>query len=259
MKFSLAVLYALEIEAEPFIRLFGMREQRHVFNEKLNLRLFVSDEHSSIAVVLFGACPRHGVERIGTQIATMAALETIRVLNPKTIASVGTAGGFLRKGAQVGDVYYSEAIFFHGRHIDFPKYRDFELGGFPCALLSNLGDIKKGVISSSDSIPVQKDEQEKLTSLNTDAKDMEAAAIAEIAALFHTPMFALKAISDFVDVEGSTFEQFQVNYRVASQNVANALQYVIMNNGFLENNDSDNIFASAHLALEENDGFSEVL
>lgn len=234
MTCELAILYALEIEAKPFIEKYDLCERPGIFDQRLHLRLFSSVKHPSLSVVLFGKCPTHGVERIGTQIATIAALETIRVLRPSMIASAGTAGGFIKRGATIGDVYFSDkAIYFHGRHIVFPMYRDFELGGFPSTPLHNLGTIKRGVISSSDSIPPSHDDATKMDELSTDAKDMEAAAIAEVAALTSTPMFALKAITDFVDTSETTYEQFQVNYAVAANNLCQSLHYVIENNHLL--------------------------
>lgn len=234
MSCELAALFALEIEAEPFINQFNLNERHGVFDDRLKLRLFTCDRHPSLSVVLFGKCPTHGVERIGTQIATMAALETIRLLRPHMLASVGTAGGFLKRGANIGDVFFSDrAIYFHGRHIVCPMYRDFEMGGFPSTTLHDLGTIKRGVISSSDSIPPSLNDATKMDELATDAKDMEAAAIAEIAALTSTPMFALKAISDFVDTSETTFDQFQANYRVAARNLCDSLLYVIEHNQLL--------------------------
>lgn len=234
MSCELAVLYALEMEAKPFIEQFELKERHGIFDERLHLRLFWSERYPSLSVVLFGVCPMHGVERIGTQTATMAALETIRILRPHMLASVGTAGGFVKRGAKIGDVFCSDgAIYFHGRHIVFPMYRNFELGGFPSTTLRHLGSIKRGVISSSDAIPPSHDDAKKMDELATDAKDMEAAAIAEIAALTNTPMFALKAISDFVDVNETTYDQFQANLQLAARNLCDSLQYVIEHNRLL--------------------------
>lgn len=234
MNCELALLFALEREAQPFIQQYDLNECFGVFDERLHLRLFSSGHYPTLWVVLFGRCPTHGVERIGTQVATMAALETIRCLCPRMIASAGTAGGFLKRDAKIGDVFFSaKAIYFHGRHIVIPKYKNFELGGFMGATLQDLGTIKSGVISSSDSIPPSPDDMIKMDELATNAKDMEAAAIAEIAALMGTPMFALKAISDFVDSRETTHEQFQTNYRVAARNLCHALGYLIEHNNLL--------------------------
>lgn len=67
------------------------------------------------------------VDRIGSQAATLAAWETIRVFNPDLIISAGTAGGFKNREANIGDVYLStEAIKYHHRHIPVEHFETFQ-------------------------------------------------------------------------------------------------------------------------------------
>ncbi|MCA9508604.1 MAG: hypothetical protein KC505_09300, partial [Myxococcales bacterium] len=128
MDISLAILCALSLEAEPIIDALDMRESFDVFDARLGLRIFLSED-SKTALVLFGKCPKYKVDRIGTQFATLAAWETIKVINPKALASVGTAGGFKSKGAHIGDVFLScGPIYYHGRHIPVEAYHEFEKG-----------------------------------------------------------------------------------------------------------------------------------
>lgn len=232
MRYSLALLCALKVEAEPIIESLKMEEQAHIFDPRLGLKFFVSRNYSEISMVLFGKCPTATIDRIGTQIATLATWETIKTINPKSIASVGTAGGFRSKGTRIGDVFLSEGpIYFHGRHIPAPKYHAFELGKFASMTLNTLNmDIKRGVVSSGDSIPISLEDQEKMNIIGTDAKDMEAAAVAEVAALAGVPMFALKAISDFVDTAEQTHTQFLANYPIAILNLAHTIELLIQNN-----------------------------
>jgi 5'-methylthioadenosine nucleosidase len=231
MNFSLAVLCALQLEADPIINSLDMHEHDDVFDQRLRFRFFISSKRPNICLVLFGKCPKNSVDRIGTQIATLAAWETIRLLKPKIIASVGTAGGFKKKGAQIGEVYISEEnICFHGRHIPVPEYKSFEIGSFPSLKINTNGKIKGGVISSGDSVPVSDSDHIKMTTLKTDAKDMEAAAVAEVAYLADTPMFALKAISDFVDSSEHTHQQFMANHKIATTSLVKALEHIISNN-----------------------------
>lgn len=231
MTYSLAMLCALELEAEPIIQSLKMQERNNAFDERLRFRFFVSESHSDICMVLFGKCPSANIDRIGTQIAALAAWETIKTINPKAIASVGTAGGFSSKGAKIGDVFLSDGfIYFHGRHIPVPEYSAFELGKFSSMALTNIHEcIKRGVISSGDSIPLSPNDQEKMHTIGTDAKDMEAAAIAEVAQLAGVPMFALKSISDFVDSTEHTHQQFIANYKAATLSLAQGIELLITN------------------------------
>lgn len=230
MSFNLAILCALEIEAEPIVKTLHLSEKRCPFDERLGLRFF-SSASSNVCLIQFGKCPKSGVDRIGTQIATLATWETIKTINPKIISSVGTAGGFQSKGASIGDVYVSDGeICFHGRHIPVPEYKLFETGSFPSHIIKNLGSLKKGLVSSGDSVPLNHHDQERMTSLNTDAKDMEAAAIAEVAYLAKVPMFAVKAISDFVDSSAHTHAQFLANFKAATDKLAEAMSFLVANN-----------------------------
>lgn len=232
MSFYLAILCALEIEAMPINTSLGLKEQKSPLDMRLGLKFF-ANESSTISLIQFDKCPLHKVERIGTQIATLAAWETIRTLKPKTVASVGTAGGFKTKGASIGDVFISNGkICYHGRHIPIPEYKPYELGYFPSLELKNLGPIKKGLISTGDSVPLNKNDQVKMQELGTDAKDMESAAIAEVAYLTKVPMFAVRSISDFVDEEEQTYSQFMINFKKATYNLASAMNFLVTNNIF---------------------------
>ena len=233
MHFGLALLCALKIEAEPIIKRFGLKPIDSAFDRRLGLQLFANENDQSLCLVYFGKCLISDVDRIGTQIASLATWETIRTIKPAMLASIGTAGGFKSKGANIGDVYISDGpIYFHGRHIPVPAYKDFEIGKFPTASISTNGTIKKGVISSGDSVPLSQHDQEKMLLVGTDAKDMEAAAVAEIAHLASVPMFALKAISDFVDLSEQTHQQFLANYKIATERLTDALEQILASKSF---------------------------
>lgn len=230
MTCELAILCALEIEAEPIKIALDMEEIHDHFDPRSGLKLYKSNMRHVIKLVQFGTCSKSNVNRIGTQMACLAAWETIKTLNPKIIASVGTAGGFQRKGACIGDVYYSNKIYFHGRHIPVEAYKSYEIGDFTAVNLPNLRDVKFGVVSSSDSVSASIDDLNKMHELGTDAKEMEAAAIAEIAAMTDTPMFALKSISDFIDSPVGTHTQFVANVKLATAALTKSLRTLIHEN-----------------------------
>lgn len=224
MQTSLVLFCALPLEAEGIIRLLDMKEVAGYFDSRLGLKLFLSNIYPGVCLVLFGQCKYSGSQRIGTQIASLACWESIRMLNPSMVGSVGTAGGFKRKGASIGDVFLSNKyIYFHGRHIPVPGYKMFELGQYPVMQLPVLPGLDLGIISSSDSVPASKIDMERMEQIGTDAKDMEAAAIAETACMANVPMFAIKAITDFVDSEEPTYEQFAKNYALAIESLTSAV------------------------------------
>lgn len=81
-------------------------------------------------------------------------------------------------------------------------------------------------------MPLVASDQEKMQLIGTDAKDMEAAAVAEVANLAGVPMFAVKSISDFVDSEERTHEQFISNYKIATEKLAQAMEIIVSNKSF---------------------------
>lgn len=231
MHYSAAVLCALRFEADPIIQRFELKEIEGFFDERLGLRLFAKEDSHQFCLVLFGKCKRNNVDRIGTQIASIAAWETIRLIKPNMIISAGTAGGFKARGANIGDVFLSDKhIFFHGRHIPVPKYQTFAKGEFPVFSDINLSDttrLKRGIVSSGDSVPTNLLDSQLMAEIGTDAKDMEAAAIAEIAQITGTKVIALKCISDFVDIGTETHVQVRENFRLALSNLTDCLEEVI--------------------------------
>jgi len=223
MQISLAILCALEGEASPIIDQLSMQELTGHFDHRLGFKLFISTKYPSVSLTLFGKCKFSGVDRIGTQAASLACWETIKTLSPKMIGSVGTAGGFKSRGANIGDVFLSEFIFFHGRHIPVPGYESFELGKFPALNIKKPLNLKLGVVSSGDSVPASEIDLKRMEEIGTDAKDMEAAAIAEVCRMADIPVFAIKSITDFVDSSETTHGQFIKNYSLATEKLAAAI------------------------------------
>lgn len=230
MQYSAAILCALKFEADPIIQRFDLKEVKGLFDDRLGLQMFARENSSAFCLVLFGKCKRNNVDRIGTQFASIAAWETIRLIKPDIIISAGTAGGFKARGANIGDVVLSDKhIFFHGRHIPVPKYHTFAKGEFPVSniKLSETTKLKKGVVSSGDSVPTNPLDSQVMAELGTDAKDMEAAAIAEVAQTTGTKVVALKCISDFVDTKTETHVQIRENFRLALSNLTDCLEEVL--------------------------------
>ena len=93
--------------------------------------------------------------------------------------------------------------------------------------------IKKGTVSTGDSITCSKEENLQIFENNATLKDMEAAAIADVAFIKNVPFTAFKAISDIVDINDSTLEQFNENYKAATSNLAKEL--ILFLNNLTEN------------------------
>ncbi len=224
------IIVAMEVEAKPIIEQIGMHELSDIFDPRLPMIAYEADQNANIILVTNGKCPVNQCDRIGTQAAAVTAWESIRVLNPDLIISAGTAGGFKQHQTEIGDVYLSNEIKYHNRRAPFPEFEQYLLGNygiFSTSEIANKLGMKSGLVSSGDSVYAEQDDLKFMTEHGTRCKEMEAAAIAEIAQLANIDMFAIKVITDFVDLEHCPYEQFMKNYRHAIERLKSAVANVL--------------------------------
>ncbi|MEE2973428.1 MAG: hypothetical protein VX672_09895 [Planctomycetota bacterium] len=168
-----------------------------------------------VAVAFAGTCETHGVDRIGTVPAALGAHALIRRFQPDLLVNAGTCGGFKARGARVGSIYVgSKAFLFHDHHIPLPGFREFGVGRIPArrpeGVMEALG-AKPGVVSTGDSFTPTEVELAFFESEGVHAKDMEAAAIARLAADIDLPFLAVKAVTDLVDDPEPGHDVFERN------------------------------------------------
>jgi len=187
------------------------------------------------------------VNRVGVVPASISTWEGVRIFQPDLILSIGTAGGLRSQGIKLRTVYIAKnPIKYFDRLIDFrapndafepTNYKCYGIGSFRVVACPNLLkelNIPVANVGTSSSfahpegnIKVQYDENECAI------KEMEAAAIAEVADMFSIPFLAIKGVTDYVDVhvgeEQST--EFASNLTPVSELVAetayNILQFLL--------------------------------
>lgn len=121
---------------------------------------------------------KHGVEAVGTVPATLLADRMISHFKPRLHLNAGTAGAFLSKGAQIGEVYIgSPFVCFHSRNIELPGFEEMGIGRCETYDFKELKHIKRGVISTGDSLNFTSEDERIMNKTNADLKEMEAAAI----------------------------------------------------------------------------------
>lgn len=177
-----------------------------------------------------GKCPRFGVDCVGTVPAALAAYAALSALRPDLLLNAGTAGGFRARGGAVGDVYISSASRHHDRRIEIPvfdAYGVWEAQAAPAAKLAQALGFKLGLVSSGNSLNCSEQEREALDACGAHVKEMECAAIAIVAAFFKTPFFAVKAITDIVDGDRVSADEFGENLAAAAAALGAALPRVI--------------------------------
>jgi len=203
-------------------------------------------EHAGarVTVVWNGRCRSHEVDLVGTvpaALGTYAALHALRqAAGPGScppvdlVISAGTAGGFRARGAAIGDVYVSSSVLHHDRRIPLPGgFEAFGLGRVEstptAALRAALPALKLGVVSSGNSLDYTDRCIEIMTKHGAHVKEMEAGAVAWVARdLFGCPaMFAIKAVTDVVDGERATADEFLANLGAAAAALQETLPRVI--------------------------------
>lgn len=124
----------------------------------------------------------HNVSRFGLVPAAQTCERICNTFHPDLIISVGTCGG--TKELNIGDIVVAQSCSYFDR-ILADHFQSYGFGNFPCYFKENFKDhgIKICKIASSNSFIIDKLQQEYFKKTEAFAKDMESAAIADVA--FH--------------------------------------------------------------------------
>ncbi|MEM8707666.1 MAG: 5'-methylthioadenosine nucleosidase [Actinomycetota bacterium] len=228
----IAIVMAMDAEAAPLRTALGAEPVASpAWASAVPARLSrASSAGVDVVLATNGTDPRTGVDCIGS---TAAALTTQVVLDacrteagrlPDLVLSVGTAGGWARSGASIGDVYLGwDRFVCHDRRIDLPGFDEFGRADLPAADLRAHADAlgcRLGIVTTGDSLDESPEDAGRILASGAEVKEMEVAAVAWIGSLHGVPVGAVKAITDLVDSPVATAEQFTANLAAA----ADALQ-----------------------------------
>lgn len=226
----LLVLIAMEAEARPLIDELKL-VKRPSFDPIIPLQCY-SGKHRGmdLYVVTNGKCDRFGVDNVGTTPAAVVAHAAATHLKPDLIINAGTAGGFRAKGGAVGDVYIGTHMKHHDRRIPIPGFTDYGRGNHEALnvskLISALG-FKSGVVSTSNSLDHTDTDDEHMIINDASVKDMEGAALAWVAEMHAIPFFCIKVVTDIVDGDRPTEEEFMENLHKAAVSLQVSVPKVI--------------------------------
>ena len=229
----------MEAEAAPFIEHLSLEPTTDFFSAKSPF-LAYSGTHESckVTVLTNGKDKVHstGVDNVGTIPAALATYLALEKLDnsPETKADLlinaGTCGGFKKMGAEVGDVYITTAVANHDRRIPIPGFTDYGIGKIDSVTAVTLADTinaKLGVCTTGNSLDAHDMDHHHMSENEASVKDMEAAAIAWSCELHGTPHFGLKVVTDIVDGDKPTQEEFMENLGTAAKSLQDALPKVI--------------------------------
>ncbi|MRX27985.1 hypothetical protein [Kangiella sp. HZ709] len=212
---KILIYIAMQSEAQPIIDELNF-EETSILNPALPMKTYtgVSSKHSYF-LVTGGKSSMYGVDNVGTEPAAVGLQAALQFFDADLVINAGTAGGWQSKGAQIADVYLGKSpVRYHDHRIPIPTFEAYGKGSYPCietAELAQLLNLKRGYISTSNSLDFNTDCSRLMEENKADCKEMEAAALAWICHLYAKPFLPIKAITDFVDHEHPTAEQFQEN------------------------------------------------
>ena len=220
---KITMIVAMKQEAAPLIEHLSLTET-NVINDVIPCKAYTGMYgHLDISLIINGTDKTHEVENVGTQPATLAAYEAIRVFNPDLLINAGTCGAYAIKGSRIGDVYIGERIRFFDRRIPLGKpYEEYGLGNYHCDKAIEVArqlKLPTSVVCTGNSLDISPTDEAILREEPLVNKEMEAAAIAWVAAMYAKPLIAVKSVTDLIDSHHTTAEEFGTNLALASSNL----------------------------------------
>ncbi|TCO07495.1 phosphorylase family protein [Natronoflexus pectinivorans] len=222
-KVDICFIVAMRAEANGIIKELSLKEDE-TFASSYPARAWKGKFNKKcIAVVINGQDNRHKLDLIGTQAATLSTHLAITHYNPGLVISAGTAGAFKEMGANIGDVFLSwPYVVYHDRRVEIPGWDEMGIGRYPVfdvrEMAQQLG-LKTAIVTSGNSLDMPETDEKTIRKLNAGIKEMEAAAVAWVCSLNRTPVFCIKSVTDLVDVDHPTHQQFQTNLKMAVTNL----------------------------------------
>lgn len=232
-RFQISLIMAMQGEANGIIDALGLQPfHPHDRYGELQLRFYRGLYRDlDITLTLPGKDPRYGIDSIGTEPAAVAAFASVMEFKPDLIINAGTCGSFAEHGAKIAKVYLSDTgFFFHDRRIPVLKWDQYARGNYRSLDVSALAErlnLSKANVSSGNSLDHTEAELRSITENAAILKEMEAAAIGWVAFITKTPMFAVKSVTDLIDVHADTAEQFRENFAEAVAQLSITVKSVI--------------------------------
>mgnify|MGYP006291761495 CR=1 FL=1 len=234
---KIGLIMAMRGEAEPIIKHYCLKKHKD-----FPPVTFLMNSQEDIILGLNGTCRDHQIDNIGTQAAAINTYVMATEFKPDIIINAGTAGGFVRNNASIGDAYLGEKFVYHDRRIPLPQFEEYGIGGYKGINTDKIAEdlnLKQGVVSSGNSLDETQKDREMMLKQNTSVKDMEAAAVSWICKIYDIPFISLKVVTDLVDGKDKVQDDFIKNFRIAAESLRVKSEQLI---DYLRNNDLEKIF-----------------
>lgn len=227
-------------EATPFIEHLQLQKLSDFFPSHLPYvayRGIYQETNVQVTVITNGKDSVYGTEacNVGTIAAATITMMAFQKEIPDVYINAGTAGGFQRNGAAIGDVYVVSSFTFHDRRIPIPGYDTYGIGSRGStinvpAMLQQYDTWKSGICTTGDSLDKTAECDVIMEQSNATVKDMEGAAIAWVVAMYADQVKkfgSIKVVTDIVDGTQPTHEEFLSNLQKASEQLQHALPKVL--------------------------------
>lgn len=232
---NIVIFVAMHTEALPLVNRFQLTEdvdsvfpkgvpwvRYHGFYKNLQINIIQPGKDSAL-----------GVDCVGTVTASLVTYASIQALQPDLIINAGTAGGFKAKGASIGDVFLATQVAFHDRRIPIPVFDLYGVGlrqAFSAPNLVRDLNLKTGKLSTGDSLDMSPHDEASIIANDATLKDMEGAAVAYVADLLKVPVIFVKAVTDIVDGDKPSAEEFLQNLQAVTaaldESVAKVVDFI---------------------------------
>mmetsp|Transcript_21092 Transcript_21092/g.43437 ORF Transcript_21092/g.43437 Transcript_21092/m.43437 type:complete len:269 (+) Transcript_21092:15-821(+) len=234
---NVLIAIAMEAEASPFVNHLNLTIDKSFFPPESPFQAFRGKHNScDLTVITNGkdTVLNTNVDNVGTvpaAVATFLALQKLKETDPAhLLINAGTCGGFQRKGAEIGDVFLTTSVANHDRRIPIPGFVPYGIGKIESTSVENLAshlNAKLGVCTTGNSLDFHEVDSHHMLENDASVKDMEAAAIGWVSEMWKTPHFGVKVVTDIVDGDKPTEEEFLENLGTAAKSLQEALPKVI--------------------------------
>jgi len=223
----------MEQEAKPFIEHMGLIPVEGFFPPQTPYLAFEGQQGTcKVTVITFGKDKVYGtgVDNVGTVPSSLATFLALQKIEVDLVINAGTCGGFKRKDLGIGDVVLTTGVANHDRRVPIPGFDVAGIGKIttmcPINMAENMG-YKTGLCTTGNSLDKVEKDDELMEANDASVKDMEAAAIAWVCVMNNIPYLGVKVVTDIVDGDVPTQDEFLANLAAAAQSLQTALPKVL--------------------------------
>ncbi|OIV97535.1 hypothetical protein TanjilG_12292 [Lupinus angustifolius] len=229
---NILIVIAMQTEALPVVNKFNLtQDPQSPFPEGVPwVRYHGTYKDLNLNLIWPGKDPALGVDSVGTISSALVTYAAIQALQPDLIINAGTAGGFKARGASIGDIFIVSDCAFHDRRIPIPVFDLYGVGfrkAFESPNLVKDLDLKVAKLSTGDSLDMTEQDESSIIANDATVKDMEGAAVAYVADLLKVPAIFIKAVTDIIDGDKPTAEEFLQNLAAVTASLDLAVEKVV--------------------------------